>query len=89
MALCCCPTRYGYTSITFTTDLGNVWTCGSGEYGYSPDGYNGYWASYQNNGWGRQRGARRGLLQTEAAQAEASADPDTFFRKNHGWGWGR
>lgn len=72
--------RYGYSSVTFYTDAGQNLTCGSGDYDYTPDGYEKWGKDYQSYKWGKEGNHGRNLL-------SAGANVDYYSENGYGWGW--
>lgn len=91
------PCRYGYTSVTFSTDLGRNLTCGSGEFTHTPDNYDSYGKDYQSYKYSKEpatgtKGKGRNLLEEVGAEIDAAAAPagaglDYYEKKGYGWGW--
>jgi hypothetical protein len=84
--------RYGYTSVTFSTDLGRTLVCGSGNFSFAPDNYDKFGRDYQTYRHTKVAAKGRSLLEevgaeVDAAVAPAGADLDYYQRQGNGWGW--
>lgn len=79
--------RYGYTSVTFTTDLNNTLVCGTGDYSTTPSSFESFGHDYQRGKYVKEQ--RRSLLETESSDDVAGADLDYYSKKGYGWGWDR
>jgi hypothetical protein len=84
--------------VTFTTDLGNTLECGTGDFTYTPDGYDNYGKDYQSYKYGKEASGDkhekkgRSLLEEVGAELDAAAAPagaelDYYEKKGYGWGW--
>jgi hypothetical protein len=78
--------------VTFHTDLGNTLECGTGDFTYTPDGYDSYGKDYQSYKYGKESGKGRNLLEEVGAEIDAAAAPagaelDYYEKKGYGWGW--
>lgn len=83
--------------MTFYTDLGQEFTCGSGNYSWTPSNYDSYGHDYQQYKYGKEPGHHeehdkhsRSLLEEVGAEvdaAEAGADLDYYSKNGYGWGW--
>jgi hypothetical protein len=81
--------RYGYSSVTFYTDAGQNLTCGSGDYDYTPDGYEKWGKDYQSYKYGKYEDddEKYGKHGRYLLESEAGADLDYYSKKGYGWGW--
>ncbi|KAF8065727.1 hypothetical protein HT031_002787 [Scenedesmus sp. PABB004] len=76
--------KYGYSSVTFWTDLNRNFTCGSASADYTPSDYTSYGKDYQSYKWGKDKHDKYGRHLLEDA---AGADLDYYSKKGYGWGW--